>query len=418
MNKIISAFYLLGLWAYGAILRIAALFHPKAKLLCNGRKETWQKLKNYDNSQPCVWIHAASLGEFEQGRPIIEAIKKHNPDKKVVLTFYSPSGYEVRKNYNLADLICYLPADGPSNASQFIDAINPEKVIFVKYEFWHFFLAETKKRNIPLYGISMIFREQQPFFAKGLYGGWFIDMLKKFTHIYVQDKKSAELLDSIAISNHSTVGDTRFDRVKKVVESCGDVEIAQKFVSNADFVMVAGSSWEPDENVYMPYINNSSNNIKLIVATHEVHRERVEKLKSTISVKSFFFTNPPADPEKYNVMIVDTIGLLTTIYKYGQIAYVGGGFGKGIHNTLEPAAYGMPVIFGPKHKKFKEALDLIDCGGGFCVTTQEEFEKLINSLRNDETKFNAARKAAGDYVAQMCGATDVIMSEVFKINQL
>lgn len=415
MKKLISLIYLIGTWIYSAGIKIAALFNEKASQLSKGRKQTWLKLQNYDNSQKCVWIHAASLGEFEQGRPIIEALREKYPNKKIVLTFYSPSGYEVRKNYAMVDLVCYLPADGPTNARRFIEAINPEVAIFVKYEFWHFFLKTLKKYNVPTYGISVIFRHQQAFFK--WYGSWFRDMLRTFRHIYIQDSTSASLLDSIGINNYTVAGDTRFDRVRKIAEASANVDIARRFVSNAQTVMVAGSSWEPDEDVYLPYFLNPANQqqgrLKLIVATHEVDRSRVEKLQARIGALSFFYTNPPADPENYQVMIVDTIGLLSSIYKYGQIAYIGGGFGKGIHNTLEAATYGMPVIFGPNHKKFKEAVDLISCGAGYCVHTQADFEKLIDSLRSDEQKLKQAGASADNYVKSMCGATDLVMHDIF-----
>lgn len=416
MGKIVSLIYLLGVWLYSAGVRIAACFgNEKAKQLVKGRTETWKKLQTYDNSQKSVWIHAASLGEFEQGRPIIEAIREKYPQKKIVLTFFSPSGYEVRKNYALADLICYLPADGPMNARKFIEAINPEKVIFVKYEFWHFFLASLKKYNIPTYGVSVIFRKQQAFFK--WYGAWFRDMLKCFKHLYIQDQTSASLLDTIGISNYTVAGDTRFDRVRKIAQSSANVDIAHRFVEGAQMVMVAGSSWELDEDVYLPYFLNSNNQkngkLKLIIATHEVDATRVEKLKNRIGESAFFYTNPPTDPENYMVMIVDTIGLLSAIYKYGQVAYIGGGFGKGIHNTLEAATYGMPVIFGPNYKKFKEAVDLIACGAGYCVGSENDFNQIMTQLCSDEARLKQSGVEADAYVKSMCGATDKVMHDLF-----
>ncbi|MCQ2229001.1 MAG: 3-deoxy-D-manno-octulosonic acid transferase [Bacteroidales bacterium] len=415
MRTIISILYLIGMWVYTFGVKVASLFNEKARQLTKGRKETWEKLSQYDNSEKSIWIHAASLGEFEQGRPIIEAIKAKYPNKKIVLTFYSPSGYEVRKNYNLADLICYLPADGPKNACHFIKAINPEMVFFVKYEFWHFYLEALKKRDIPVYGVSMIFRKQQAFFK--WYGGWFRDMLQVFKHLYIQDLNSADLLDTIRVKNYTVAGDTRFDRVRKIAEASADVDLAARFVKGAKTVMVAGSSWEPDENIYLPYFNNQANDkgndLKLIIATHEVGKERVEKLQKQISVPSFFYTNPPSDPENYKVMIVNTIGLLSAIYKYGNVAYIGGGFGVGIHNTLEAATYGMPVLFGPNHKRFKEAIDLIECGGGYCVTCEADFVKIFETFRNDEEKLKEANEASDKYVKGMCGATDCIMRDLF-----
>lgn len=399
------------MWIYTFGVRVASLFNAKAKFLSSGRTETWSKLKQYDNSQKCIWIHAASLGEFEQGRPLIEAVKAKYPDRKIVLTFYSPSGYEVRKNYNMADLICYLPADTPCNAAKFIDAINPEMVFFVKYEFWHFFLKALTKRNIPVYGVSMIFRQQQAFFK--WYGGWFRQMLESFKFMYIQDQNSAALLDSINVSAYAVAGDTRFDRVAKIAASSADVDIAKRFVGGASAVIVDGSSWEPDEDVILPYINDPKNDVKLIIAPHEIHEERIKRLVANLKVPYFLFTNPVDDPQNYKVMVVNTIGLLSTIYKYGHIAYIGGGFGVGIHNTLEAATYGMPVLFGPNYKRFKEACDLIDRKAGYCVHDKDEFASLVTSFRSDASLLSSAGQSADEYVKSMCGATDMIMKDLF-----
>ena len=350
--KIVSAVYLLGMWVYGLCVRLASLFNEKARLLCAGRSETWRKLSGFNNQGGTIWVHAASLGEFEQGRPLIEAIKKKHPDQKVVLSFYSPSGYEVRKNYAMADLVCYLPADGPANAKRFIDAINPTAVYFVKYEFWHFFLKEVKKRGIPLYGISMIFRKQQPFKA---------------------------------------------------------------FVSGAHQVIVAGSTWPPDEDILLSFINRQDVDAKLVIAPHEIDKQRVDSLCAKLRVPYVRFTEAQgADLASAKVFVVNTIGILSSIYRYGSVTYVGGGFGVGIHNTLEPAIYGLPVIFGPNHLKFKEAVDLIDCGGGFSIASGEDFEKIISRFFTDPDALHAAGKAAGDYCRSMLGATRAIMDDTVK----
>lgn len=412
--KLVSAAYLIGMWVYSLCVRIASLFNEKAKLLCAGRRETWSKLKSFDSAGGTIWIHAASLGEFEQGRPLIEAIKAKHPDQKIVLTFYSPSGYEVRKNYKMADLVCYLPADGPSNAKRFIEAINPTAVYFVKYEFWHFFLKEVWRRELPLYGISMIFRKQQPFFSP--WGDWFRQMLTFFTHIYVQDKVSGELLDSIKISCYSVVGDTRFDRVRQIADSAADIPTVSQFVQGAHQVIVAGSTWPPDEDILVPYINgNASGNVKLVIAPHEIDKARVDSLCAKLTVPYARFTEiDKADLSAAKVFVVDTIGILSAIYRYGTATYVGGGFGVGIHNTLEPAIYGLPVIFGPNHKKFKEAIDLIDCGGGFTISSAADFNSLIGELFSNDEKLKAAGKAAGDYCQSMLGATQAIMNDTVK----
>lgn len=411
--KIVSAVYLLGMWAYSLCVRIASLFNEKARLLCAGRKETWSKLGSFDSRGGCVWVHAASLGEFEQGRPLIEAIKARHPEQKIVLSFYSPSGYEVRKNYAMADLVCYLPADGPGNARRFIGAINPTAVYFVKYEFWHFFLKEVRRRAIPLYGVSMIFRKQQPFFS--VWGDWFRQMLTFFTHIYVQDKVSGDLLDSINIKNYSVVGDTRFDRVRQIADNAKEVESVRRFVDGAPNVIVAGSSWPPDEDILFDFINRPENNVKLVVAPHEIDKARVDSLCAKLKVPYVRFSDEPqGDLAAAKVFVVNTIGVLSSIYRYGTITYVGGGFGVGIHNTLEPAIYGLPVIFGPNYKKFKEAVDLIGCGGGFSIASKGDFDKVIGSLLSDEAAKKAAGKAAGDYCQSMLGATSAILRDTVK----
>lgn len=411
--KIVSAVYLLGMWAYGLCVRIASLFNEKAKLLCQGRKETWRKLLDFDSKGGCVWVHAASLGEFEQGRPLIEAIKAKHPDQKIVLSFYSPSGYEVRKNYNMADLVVYLPADGPSNARKFIQSINPTAVYFVKYEFWHFFLKEVWRRQIPLYGVSMIFRKGQPFFAA--YGDWFRQMLTFFTHIYVQDKVSGDLLTSIGVQKYSVVGDTRFDRVRQIADNAKEVESVKAFVQGAENVIVAGSTWPPDEDILFDFINRPDVDVKLVIAPHEIDKARVDSLCARLKVPYVRFTDEPkADLAKAKVFVVNTIGVLSSIYRYGNVTYVGGGFGVGIHNTLEPAIYGLPVIFGPNHKRFKEACDLIECGGGFAIASKDDFNKVIGTFLTDKEALSAAGKAAGDYCQSMLGATKVILEDTVK----
>ncbi len=408
--KIVSCVYLLGIWAYSLCLTIAALFNEKARLLRNGRKETWRKLENFDSTGGTIWVHAASLGEFEQGRPLIEAIKAKNPGQKVVLTFYSPSGYEVRKNYAMADLVCYLPADGPSNARRFIKAINPTRVYFVKYEFWHFFLKEVHRCGIPLYGISMIFRHSQPFFS--MWGDWFCDMLHMFSHIYVQDQESARLLDTIKVHQYTVAGDTRFDRVRQIASNAADVPAVSQFAQGAHQVIVAGSTWPPDEDILVDYINNAPQDVKLVIAPHEIGKARVDALCARFTVPYARFTAlDGVDLAAARVFVVDTIGILSAIYRYGTMTYVGGGFGVGIHNTLEPAIYGLPVLFGPNHKRFKEAIDLIDCGGGFCITDKKSFNDKVYELFSDSDKLAKAGKAAGDYCQSMLGATEKIMAD-------
>ena len=406
----ITIFYSLGIFLYGIAIMLAAPFNAKARALWNGRRRVWYVLRQYINSSPCIWVHAASLGEFEQGRPLVEAIRSRFPDRKIVLTFFSPSGYEVRKNYALADLVCYLPADTFFMARWFINLLNPEMVFFVKYEFWHFYLMELKRRKIPVYGVSMIFRQDQLFFK--WYGGWFRKMLNCFTHFYLQDKASADLLQTRGYSNYTVAGDTRFDRVAKIASSSKEDDLSKRFGAGAR-VIVAGSSWEPDENLLIGYINRAPQDIKLILVPHEIGDDHIRQIVKSIEVPYFLYTDAPAMPENYRVMVVNTIGLLSSIYKYGEIAYIGGGFGKGIHNTLEAATYGMPVLWGPNYRKFKEARDLIDCGAGFVIADQASLTQQLTALLND----NAVRQSAGlqakQYVNGMCGATDQIMSDLF-----
>lgn len=406
----ISLLYSLGMHLFSFALLLASPFNEKARLLRRGRREVWNQLARYVNSSKCVWIHAASLGEFEQGRPLIEAIRAKYPERKIVLTFFSPSGYEVRKNYALADLVCYMPGDTFFNAKRFIRLINPEMAFFVKYEFWHFHLHELKRKNIPVYGVSVIFRHDQQFFK--FWGFWPRKALRCFTHFYLQDKKSAELLDSIKITCHTVAGDTRFDRVAEIAASSPEDNIAMRFAKNAR-VIVAGSSWQPDEDLLINYINNSPEDMKMILVPHEIDDEHIKEITLKIEVPYFLYKNATANPEHFKVMVVNTIGLLSAIYKYGQIAYIGGGFGKGIHNTLEAATYGMPVLWGPNYRKFNEAKELVERGAGYVITSQEELNSTLNSLWNDNDKLIQAGINAKKYVDSMCGATAMIMRDLF-----
>jgi len=404
--------YDLGIALISVYIRIGSLFNKKLKLLYTGRKETWEKLRSVRKEGPTIWIHAASLGEFEQGRPLIESIKKNFPEKKIVLTFFSPSGYEVRKNYDLADHVLYLPSDTKANARRFIDAVNPEKVFFVKYEFWYNFLHELNKRSIPVYGISVIFRKEKVFFK--WYGGWFRKILGFFTHFYLQDEQSAGLLRRIGINKFTVAGDTRFDRVKEIAGAASDIKVAERF-SKGYKTIVAGSSWPPDEKILAKYIDKAPEDVKMIIAPHVIDESHIKQIESMLNVPFFRITSPIEEPEKYKVMIVNTIGMLSAIYRYGQIAYIGGGFGIGIHNTLEAAVYGIPVLFGPNYKRFKEACDLIDAGGGFEIRTFDDFNSIVTEMWEDEGLLEKRGSLAGKYVESMCGATAVIMKDIFSV---
>ncbi|WP_430812757.1 MULTISPECIES: 3-deoxy-D-manno-octulosonic acid transferase [unclassified Carboxylicivirga] len=403
--------YNLGIAAYSALIKLATPFNAKARLLNEGRKESMERIKSLQLKGKVVWIHAASLGEFEQGRPIIEKIKEQHPDYKVVLTFFSPSGYEVRKNFALADHILYLPADTRRNASVLINSVNPEKVFFVKYEFWYHYLKTLSARNIPVYGVSMIFRKEQAFFKS--YGSWFRKMLSAFTKFYVQDEVSGDLLKSIGYSNYSIAGDTRFDRVRDIAAESNDFDIVRKFVDEAKQVVVAGSTWGPDEDILMDYIQDVNKEVKLIIAPHEIHKEHIQQIEARLKVPYFKYTDAEKASSDARVLIINTIGMLSSIYKYGHVAYIGGGFGVGIHNTLEAATYGMPVIFGPNYRKFKEARDLIECKGGYSIKNAADFNLLIEGLWADPSSLAQASKQAKDYVDSMCGATNLILQELF-----
>jgi len=400
--------YQFGIYLYNLMAWLAVPFNEKARLLIKGRKAVWQQLKEWSPDGPVIWVHCASLGEFEQGRPLIEAIKKQHPEKKIALTFYSPSGYEIRKNYEQANLVVYLPPDTPKLARRFVDVLKPEMAVFIKYEFWPFFFLALQKQNIPLYSVSTIFRRQQIFFK--WYGQWFRNALQAVTRFYLQDEKSGELLSSMGFSNYTVAGDTRFDRVKATVDAAVDVPVAASFAAYSDFVLVAGSTWPPDEEMLTQYINQAPENVRMIIAPHEVHEAHISQLEQKLTVPSFRYTR--RDDEGFSqarVMIVDTIGLLSAIYRYGHAAYIGGGFGKGIHNTLEAATYGIPVIFGPRYHKFKEARDLLSVGGGFTVNDYQTFFPVIENLRSDLEFRGQIGEAAGQYVQSMCGATDVFL---------
>lgn len=406
-----SWLYTFGINVFSFVVRVVSPFNEKARLLRAGRKSIRENLDGLKDG-PVVWIHCASLGEFEQGRPIIEAVKKEYPGRKILLTFFSPSGYEVRRNYDQADAVSYMPSDTPRNARWFIGLTNPELAIFIKYEFWPNFFKELNRSKIPVYSASAIFRKDQLFFK--WYGSWFRKILSCVRKFYVQDQESGRLLKSIGIEAFEVVGDTRFDRVTSIVKSATGVPVAASFVKDAEFVIVAGSTWPADEDILIRYLNQAPQGVKMIIAPHEVHEAHIQQIESKLSVASFRYTQSHETGEyAHRVMIVDTIGLLSAIYRYGHIAFIGGGFGKGIHNTLEAATYGIPVLFGPRYHKFKEAKDLIACGGGFSIDGYSLFYSLTEEIRTHSGKCEMHGNSAGEYVSSMCGATQVIIKEVF-----
>ena len=402
--------YNLVIFFYRAIAWLISPFNGKARLWINGQKNWYMLLdQKVDHNEKYIWIHCASLGEFEQGRPLIESIRKEKPLYKIVLTFFSPSGYEIRKNWPLADIICYLPADTPSNARRFIGLVNPGKVIFVKYEFWNNYISELSRRKIPLFLISGIFRKDQHFFK--WYGGFFRAMLKKFTRIYVQDQLSQDLLKSIGLENFAASGDTRFDRVMQIAAEAKSIPQLEQFRGD-ERLFLAGSSWKPDEEIIARYIEKNPGKMKWVFAPHEVDEENILRLEKLFTSKCVRFSGFTAGNTDARVMIIDNIGMLSSAYRYAYIAEVGGGFGKGIHNVLEPACWGIPVLFGPEHLRFREALELIVNGGAATFKNFDEFEAIMDRWMTDENLYRQAAESAGKYVTKNSGATARIMKEI------
>lgn len=406
-----TPFYDFAIHLYSLGVKIASLRHEKARKIIDGQAVTMQRLKKELSPEGgYIWIHAASLGEFEQGRPLIEMIRRNHPDAKILLTFFSPSGYEVRHNFPLVDAVVYLPFDTKKNVRQFLDTVKPRMAIFVKYEFWGNYLNELKLRGIPTYIISAIFLKSQPFFKP--WGGEFRKMLTYFTHIYVQDEGSRELLAGIGIKNVTVAGDTRFDRVTDIMESCVEIPQAAALTRDASLTIVAGSTWPPDESYLLPCFN-AHLGMKLIIAPHEVNEERIAAIESQLNRPSCrLSTATPEEAAKCDCIIVDCYGKLSSAYRYGNIAYIGGGFGVGIHNLNEAAVYDIPVIFGPHYHKFKEARDLIKCKGGFSFSNKEEFDAIIEPIVNDKKLREQYGKNAGNYIKENLGATRIIYADI------
>lgn len=405
-------------------IAIASLFNEKVRKMWRGEREAFKILKQkVDPNAKYIWFHAASLGEFEQGRPLMERIRKDYPQYKILLTFYSPSGYEVRKNYEGADIICYMPVDTRLNSIRFLRLVRPVMAFFIKYEFWSNFLHILKHRNIPTYSVSSIFREDQVFFK--WYGRSYAGVLKCFTRFFVQNEESKRLLEGIGITAVDVVGDTRFDRVLQIKEAAKQLPICEAFrtgvassqsadVPHHDFkVFVAGSSWPPDENIFIPFFNEHKD-WRLLIAPHVIAEEHLKLILSLIKGKKVvrYTQTTPEEAAEADVLIIDCFGLLSSMYNYGDVAYIGGGFGVGIHNTLEAAVWNMPVIFGPNNKKFQEAQGLLKSGGGFEINTYEDFSGLMSSLMNDETFLKRAGDKAGAFVAHLAGATDKVLASV------
>ncbi len=401
------------------LLKLVALFSPKMKLFVDGRKSVFQTLANkIQTSDKTIWFHAASLGEYEQGLPVIEAIKQQFPSHKIVVTFFSPSGYEVRKNNTVADVTVYLPLDTISNAKQFIQLVHPETVFFIKYEYWPNYLNELKKQQIKTYLISGILRENQAFFK--WYGGFYRNALKTFDYFFVQNESSKNLLQSIGFNNVKVSGDTRFDRVVSILERDNSLDFIEQFKNNKTTIVI-GSSWPKDETLLVNYINQSSDDVKFIIAPHNIKSEQIQELKKSISKKTVLYSEKDEmlkqvqhdKTEDFQVYIIDTIGILTKIYSYADIAYVGGGFGNpGVHNILEPATFGVPVVIGPNYSHFAEATALVNMEGCISIQNQTQLNEAFDLLLHNEDERLEKGHICSTFVQMNKGATQTIMNHI------
>lgn len=405
MYNIVIYIYLIG-------VAIASCFNKKVKKMWAGERQALKVLREkVDPNARYIWFHAASLGEFEQGRPLMEYLRKTHPEYKILLTFFSPSGYEVRKNYEGADIICYLPLDTIRNARRFLRAIKPVMAFFIKYEFWYNYLHILQHRGIPTYSVSSIFRPDQIFFQ--WYGKGYGRVLKCFTHFFVQNIESKNLLAKLDIHNVEVVGDTRFDRVLQIKEASKQLPIVEKFTENTSKVFIAGSSWLPDEEIFLKYFNLHKD-WKLIVAPHVIGEDHLAQIFELLKGRRVVrYTEATEENVKdAEVLIIDCFGLLSSIYHYGTISYVGGGFGVGIHNVLEAAVWDIPVIFGPNNKRFQEAQGLIMAGGGFEINDYQSFRDLMMRFETDEMFLQTSKKHAGEFVKGRAGATEKIMGSL------
>jgi 3-deoxy-D-manno-octulosonic-acid transferase len=403
--------YSAGLWIYYLAILTASIFNLKARLWIRGRKRIFRQIQEKVKNGPLIWIHVASLGEFEQGRPVMEEIRRRYKQYKILLTFFSPSGYEIRKNYSGADYIFYLPLDTQRNARRFVHLVKPAIAIFVKYEFWYHYIHQLHKSKIPVYLISGIFRPDQIFFRR--YGSWFRKILGYFNHLFVQTGESLDLLYQITVNNVTLAGDTRFDRVLQIASAAREIPLAASFKGQGP-CLIAGSTWPDDESFLLQFINEYKGGAKFIIAPHEVQEEHIQKITQQLKKSFVRFSmageNNMADRQ---VLIIDNIGMLSSLYRYGDIAYIGGGFGKGIHNILEAATFGLPILFGPRYTKFNEAVELIRLGGAVSFAVMADFKANLNRWLDSAEERIQLGKISKDFVHRKAGATNIIVNQLF-----
>lgn len=402
--------YQVAIYLYLCGVAVASIFSKKVKKMWKGERQALDILKSKVNpNHQYIWFHAASLGEFEQGRPLIERIRTDYPEYKILLTFFSPSGYEVRKNYEHADIVCYLPIDTIRNARRFLRTVRPCMAFFIKYEFWYNYLHILKHRNVPVYSVSSIFREHQIFFR--WYGKSYAGVLRCFTHFFVQNEKSKHLLHTIGIDTVDVVGDTRFDRVLQIKEKAQQLPIVEAFKADKK-VFVAGSSWAPDEDIFIPFMNECKD-WKMIIAPHVISEEHLKRIEEKCKGKTVRYTaTTPEEAAQAQCLLIDCFGLLSSVYHYGEVAYVGGGFGVGIHNVLEAVVWKMPVLFGPNHQRFQEAQELIKAKGGFEITDSSSFAHMMQQFMTQQEYLRLSGEAAGSYVESKAGATHKILKQI------
>ena len=396
------------IYLYIGILHLISPFNKKIKTMLKGEKECFDKLKSINQNDKIAWFHCASLGEFEQGRPLLEEVKKHFPNHKILLSFYSPSGYEAKKDYSLADYIVYLPNDTRKNAKKFVSIVNPDLIFFIKYEFWYNYILELKGRR--LFQVSLILRENQYFFT--WYGKWFAKQLKNFEHFFVQNQQTATLLNKIGYKNITISGDTRFDRVMTIANNAKSFQDIEKFCQGDKKIILAGSSWLADEKIIEKAIKNLD--IKLIIAPHIVEQSHINEIQELFP-QTILYSELAENKKESNILIINCIGILSNLYQYCDIAYIGGGFGVGIHNTLEAATFGKPICFGTNYQKFQEAIDLINLKAAYSVSNEEELKEILSSLLSDKEKYEKSATASKNYVQEKVGACKKIIEHLKKL---